>query len=732
MADDDSTCSGNQNSTDCLLKALLGAIGQQNKAKDAEFNWDPLSFGFTAPVGILAALFTFLTVVQMIIASGPGRRRSDKQVIGRWSSKKKTRLNWTEMRFLTIVPTPVLRASSLKQELLILFGHLRPTSAETNITDQSRLHWKKLWTVLLTNLVSLARKCIMFSAEKLHVAASLVRKLDRPNRHLQSLPAYMQSIQVGFVNPAAQPSRAKWLVHLDELNLEKFIFEKSDVEHNAADYLPSDLQAVPAYSEVGCAVALAAASGISSLKTDELSPYPLIIGNNFQLSFREHPLLGSVGVFSRYGRRELLILLAQQVNLLLALCYAEGEVLSRIKGLYVSARQLYADDNPFRRCGCGTAHTTRICSSTGLVHEKHKNLLWLIAAKTPDRLPAIFPSRSVNLRNMLTVYILQAQSWAHTRGALVQDDIQSLFLSNFGPITVWWAHDPITVPHPETREGISYLLASMRIFPANICPPGVFWARREICGAYTEVFQLCLRFLHDAEDFESWWHALLEKQAELYRKAILVQIQQLDRILAAIDQNLLECRRVTIYNTAQAFLTVAEDVATHTLDADRLNTQSPTSKTADPSSSWESPRTRSFRHCVGTLRTLDALLTPREAKSDSNSDPAQVDSEFARQERRLKTHFVPLHWSGPLDPCPARDALLARLKSTVDGYKMVQEGPDGQEEPGKREPRMRTMEEAIDDVIIWRIVLLGLLFLTAPDNSVILDSGLWKHVIPLL
>lgn len=42
------------------------------------------------------------------------------------------------------------------------------------------------------------------------------------------------------------------------------------------------------------------------------------------------------------------------------------------------------------------------------------------------------------------------------------------------------------------------------------------------------------------------------------------------------------------------------------------------------------------------------------------------------------------------------------------------------------------MEEAIDDVLIWRIVLLCLLFLTAPDNSVILDSGLWKHVIRLL
>lgn len=46
-----------------LLKALLGLVDQQGKAEDDEIHWDPLSFSFTAPVGILAALFTFLTVV---------------------------------------------------------------------------------------------------------------------------------------------------------------------------------------------------------------------------------------------------------------------------------------------------------------------------------------------------------------------------------------------------------------------------------------------------------------------------------------------------------------------------------------------------------------------------------------------------------------------------------------------------------------------------------------------
>lgn len=188
------------------------------------------------------------------------------------------------MRLLTIVPTPVLRDLSLKLELLGMEGcSLRPTLAETNTTGQSGRCWAKLWTKLLPDTISFARKYLMVMAKKLGVTAGLVAKSKWPKNYARSLP----------IANTAQSSRVKWLVHLDELGLEDFISEKADVEQNAADYLPSDLQAVPAYSELGCAVAWAAASGISSLKTDEQSPYPLIIGNSSQLIHPSGPILGT-------------------------------------------------------------------------------------------------------------------------------------------------------------------------------------------------------------------------------------------------------------------------------------------------------------------------------------------------------------------------------------------------------------------------------------------------------
>ena len=44
----------------------------------------------------------------------------------------------------------------------------------------------------------------------------------------------------------------------------------------------------------------------------------------------------------------------------------------------------------------------------------------------------------------------------------------------------------------------------------------------------------------------------------------------------------------------------------------------------------------------------------------------------------------------------------------------------------------RSDKEIIKDVIIWRCILIYLLFSTAPDNSKILTSGLWEHVIPII
>lgn len=82
MNSDDSQCPEDGNSTDCLLRALLGLLREQQEAEDAEINWDPINFAFTLLIGLLAILFALATVLQAIFTAGKGRRRTSHLAIG--------------------------------------------------------------------------------------------------------------------------------------------------------------------------------------------------------------------------------------------------------------------------------------------------------------------------------------------------------------------------------------------------------------------------------------------------------------------------------------------------------------------------------------------------------------------------------------------------------------------------------------------------------------------------
>lgn len=40
--------------------------------------------------------------------------------------------------------------------------------------------------------------------------------------------------------------------------------------------------------------------------------------------------------------------------------------------------------------------------------------------------------------------------------------------------------------------------------------------------------------------------------------------------------------------------------------------------------------------------------------------------------------------------------------------------------------------QAVTDILIWKAILMGMLFWTAPDNSAVLTSGIWESVVPIL
>ncbi|KAI0163504.1 hypothetical protein BJ166DRAFT_498141 [Pestalotiopsis sp. NC0098] len=114
MASNDSISgSGGNNATEYLLSELLAVVKDKIRGDDAQTDWDPITFAFTVPVGvfgILATIFALITIIQGILAASPGRRKSSRHVIGKWAKTRKTVFNWDELRTMTFVKTPILRA----------------------------------------------------------------------------------------------------------------------------------------------------------------------------------------------------------------------------------------------------------------------------------------------------------------------------------------------------------------------------------------------------------------------------------------------------------------------------------------------------------------------------------------------------------------------------------------------------------------------------------------------
>ncbi|KAL2069459.1 hypothetical protein VTL71DRAFT_14138 [Oculimacula yallundae] len=105
------------NSTECLLRALLEA--------QSSFNWDPLSFAFTAAIGVLAVIVAGITVFQGLLSAGPGRLKASKAAIGTFAVNTKTKFHWDELRYRTTARVPFIKA----------FDRLKPSETGTAVYE---------------------------------------------------------------------------------------------------------------------------------------------------------------------------------------------------------------------------------------------------------------------------------------------------------------------------------------------------------------------------------------------------------------------------------------------------------------------------------------------------------------------------------------------------------------------------------------------------------------------
>lgn len=72
----------------------------------SSYNWDPLSFGVTAAIGVLALIVALTTVFQGTLAAGPGRLKASRSAIGAWANFTETRFSWTEIRIRSTAFVP--------------------------------------------------------------------------------------------------------------------------------------------------------------------------------------------------------------------------------------------------------------------------------------------------------------------------------------------------------------------------------------------------------------------------------------------------------------------------------------------------------------------------------------------------------------------------------------------------------------------------------------------------
>lgn len=384
---DISQCPEDSNSTDCLLRTLLQLLKVYREADNAAIDWDPISFAFTLLIGLVAILFALATVTQAISAAGKGRRRTSHLAIGKWNVETKREWDWSEMNFRYIATTPILHEKSL---LSLLESHNKTERS----TDKQAI-----------------RKAAQKVEVKFRASIKSIASCFHPNRDQSSEPRPNQS---------RKPSAA-WLeffkeVGLDDLSAEAWGTNKRKV---VADYLPDDITAAPAYAQVGAIVAAAVMAGIQEVEIDKQVSrnYPILLGQGFQVDFRQHPALGVVGAYSRYDEtsKEPRRLNVEELNS--AIKNGRGFVDDQETidlSTELTRRQLI---ERWVRLGVAHATTCELWSATlalnsSAISEAHIPLIIGMFANRPKYAPVLFPTATMSSNNCLTTLALSGKYWA--------------------------------------------------------------------------------------------------------------------------------------------------------------------------------------------------------------------------------------------------------------------------------------------------------------------------------
>jgi hypothetical protein len=657
------SCSTAANTTDCLLNRLIDIVSEKFTFDDGKTDWDPITFAFTVPVGvfgILATLLALVAIIQGIFAASPGRRKSSRQVIGDWSERTITHISLRELRTFTQATTPHFTARGL-------LGMLR--EKEQAVTGSG----PTIDPGLGNNDLGTATgdHDALFSISRFPWLAR--RFLQYPNR-LLTISA------LNFQAPRMPSAEAGWLRLLSQFGIADLLLSADPTKSavTAADYVPDDLRAVPAYTDIHAIVVLAAVGGVRSFEPEIGCSYPLLVAPRFEIEFQQHPVLGRVAAFSGNG----ITISPERVELIEALKHSVGRIelqhhLVRDSGFSDHDIQVFLPDHLLSRNialhGRGAqeedCHGNSICRN--VVHNifsvrTESHILWLLAAKTPAQKPALFPLHRISIHTELTLLCLQSRFWTIDR--TLQDTAR--FVSMLSMLA---SNEPGNNASSATEKLQRFLMQ---------LPQGA-----EYVGWTKGVIPVCVDFIHDNGQIAS----LSARQ----RTVVLRILWKLDKVLAAMRTLSIvrpRCQSTLLYVTTSILFAFQKKFETQPW--------------ADIEPDWQGikfkPQNSSLiRHNLPFLISLDHFLGNNFTDEDPDMTNARIGLlSFEHWERLRKV----------LDQC----------KRTYEEYYDNQESPE------------ETARQVIVELLILRAILIGVLFCSSPDISTIQSSPIWGHVVPVL
>lgn len=228
------------------------------------------------------------------------------------------------------------------------------------------------------------------------------------------------------------------------------------------------------------------------------------------------------------------------------------------------------------------------------------------------------------------------------------------------------------------------------------------------------VLKMCLRLLWEPDKLDQWFLEASPGGQGALRCFILEQIKEVDQWLRE-NQADVECRSAMLGNTTIVLLKIEQMIENGSLH-----------KTQPEASLGYFGWGQSAKRNPGksTEREQQRETTAREIHSDTLLVLHNLVDHLGEDhpEARKVASLMEVHEAFP------SSRLWDRL-STLASYHSEEELPFWDR---LRKERDNKMARDIDDVIIYRCLMMILLFRTATDSSKILESGLWDKVVPMI